>query len=192
MMQAARPSFEQPATYGLATQLRTPPMEQDEDDTFPQHTNMPSGFTVPFYSPAASKKVTPAMRDELRTSPKMGSVAWTAREGPLLPMPSGKSIRDLRKGSVIGGGRTMPVSRSTKELSRGRQPSMVGEWGEYESTSPKTHTRNLSLPTTNGAPPARPARPTSPTASVSYLARCSDALRLQKLTVVVLRSPHLS
>lgn len=136
-----RSSFDeqqQPATYGLATQLRTPPMD---NGSFPSHT----------LSSSLPKKVTPAMREELKTSNKAASPAWGSRESSTLP----KSKRLHEDGRL--------QSQTLKKEYSGGQ-SGVNELGAWEEKGASAHIRSRS----QGNAPARPARPVSPSGPGSY------------------------
>lgn len=143
-----RSSFDeqQPATYGLATQLRTPPMD---GNAFPSHNAVPLS--------SLPKKVTPAMREELRSNSKPAP-AWGSRESSTLPMSKGMREKRGEDGRIHS--QTMKSDRDYK----GQQN--VNEMGMWEEKGAKqaSHIRSRS----QGAAPARPARPTSPTGAGSY------------------------
>lgn len=160
-MQTARPSFDQqqlPGTFGLASSLRTPPM--DGIASFPAHNAVPQS--------SLPKKVTPAMRDELRSTSKPAP-AWSSREASTLPMS--KSMRDRRTEEMGGGSKSAGHSRKSSE-SHGSRVQHVNEMGQWEEKGAgpqlpiksSTHSRSRS----SGAIPTRPARPVSPTGAASY------------------------
>ncbi|KAK4050465.1 Type II inositol 1,4,5-trisphosphate 5-phosphatase [Microbotryomycetes sp. JL201] len=143
-----------PATYGLASQLRTPPMD---DGTGAFYSTSSQG------APYGAKNVTPAMRDELRTSPRLSSTpAWASRA----PAPdTQKSIKQLRQEN----GKSLPATRRDSKASHryGFDGAGGGGGGDHQAQSytslgkPQLHARTLSSDT-YGAPPPRPARPGSP------------------------------
>lgn len=124
-----------------------------EGNSFPAHTAI---------SPTSSpKKVTPAMREELRTTSK-SAPAWTSRESSSLPVS--KNMRDRR----ADGSKSM--SSGTKKLERGGSKG-VNEMGMWEEKGmglqlpiKSSHSRSRST----GAVPARPARPGSPSGPASH------------------------
>lgn len=147
-----RSSFDhqQPATFGLATQLRTPPME---GNSFPAQTAI-----SPISSPT---KVTPAMRDELRTTLKPVP-AWSSCETSSLPVS--KNMRERRADG------SKSLSSSTKKLERGayQGANEMGRW-EEKGMGPQlpvksSHSRSRSA----GTVPARPARPGSPSGPATH------------------------
>jgi hypothetical protein len=168
--------IEPPATYGLATQLRSPTLDSlaEEGVQFPSATHagghssssaivankslMPAN-----YSPVAPDKVTPAMRDETRLSPRTQQLAWTASAGA---GALSHSIRHLRNESA-GSARSLPVHSRRSEVvdpPRALGPTELEQWSEYTPTVQSAarkgmHSRNLSLPSNTKTPPTRPARP---------------------------------
>lgn len=170
------PALEQSlATFGLASQLRSPTLDSlTEGAKFPStfhEAGNPNGSAAlvdgshaATNTPTANanSKVTPAMRDELKTSPRIQALAWTARDGPLSPSLRSQTISHLRNESYTST-RSMPISRDSDNLGS-LGPTEVGDWSQYSLTARSVpsrahHTRNLSLPNASRTPPARPARP---------------------------------
>ncbi|KAM0793678.1 hypothetical protein ACM66B_001107 [Microbotryomycetes sp. NB124-2] len=152
-----------PATYGLATQLRTPPMD---DNSFHSSTQG---------APYTAKNVTPAMRDELKTSPRLSSApTWAARPGPdghsdYAGSQPTRSIKQLRQEN----GKSLPATRRDSKAShrygfdggavpfQGGGDQLSGYQQHQGFAKPQLHARTLSSDT-YAAPPPRPARPGSP------------------------------
>lgn len=114
-----------PATYGLATQLRTPPQDLSSSTSFPSTTS------------SSSKKVTPAMRDEFKTSPTITS-GWTARA---------TSQSKRRDGE-----------RSKSQTKRVPAKSLTASTSErHASNWTPTRPRRPSSPTLHSLPPPLPS-----------------------------------
>ncbi|KAM0746838.1 RhoGAP-domain-containing protein [Meredithblackwellia eburnea MCA 4105] len=123
-------------TYGLATQLRTPPQQQSP--SFSSSTTVPSSSSIP-------RKVTPAMRAEQRrrggspTSHQFATPTWSSNVDD-------NGVRSEKREREGKSRKTMtPGSSSTRRREHG------------SSSSSSRHERSKSQ-----GPPARPARPESP------------------------------
>jgi len=143
--QPSSPSISSPTSapyYGLATQLRTPPT--DFSPSFPMSKSLSSSSTsnnLPS-SPNASKKLTPAMRDEFGFAPKY--------------VPQWSSKGETRSGNEdvwVGGGseegtlQSLPRSSPKQSRTSGRHSTAPRPMHapHLSTTSTQKHGRNDSL-----------------------------------------------
>ncbi|KAI5481741.1 Rho GTPase-activating protein [Pseudohyphozyma bogoriensis] len=151
-----KPSF---STYGLATQLRTPPEDQSSSTVFTSSTS-------------PSTKLTPAMRDEIRQSPRSGA---TGSGVPTWSASSRSASSGIPGRKDAGGRREAPKSGSSRQ-GPGGEYGREGKAPESPPTPKKGHSRSYSSSrmahsdheragntAAPGWTPNRPPRPADPT-----------------------------
>ncbi|KDE06906.1 hypothetical protein MVLG_02794 [Microbotryum lychnidis-dioicae p1A1 Lamole] len=160
------------STYGLASQLRTPPPPS------PNLYGSEAGRESPVLDivPISAKKVTPAMREELRSSPKItGTPAWISRSDSSMSVQKVHAVAAVRSS----------LAASTKSDADGEV--VLGRHNQ-DSQAPRSSAKGLEddKPTSSktpvlppeliqiikpkfslnaqrtGSPPPRPVRPSSP------------------------------
>ncbi|BGP12482.1 Type II inositol 1,4,5-trisphosphate 5-phosphatase [Rhodosporidiobolus nylandii] len=150
----AAPLRPTPATYGLATQLRTPP--SDANGSSPALSD--SSTT------RAPKKATPAMRDDIRTSPRPFAMPqWGAKESPRGGTDSGLfqgSPHSLSSSAVTGGMDEQTWREVWGDEAGARGYPVTG--GAQKSVHSRTLSATASRPPQRCGSPARPPRPDSP------------------------------